>query len=192
MPCRPRRKPSFRSKANAGRRHRIPEQRIRATNWAEYHAALRGRGSLTLWFTDAANAAWKAEPRTTRGEQPHHSALEITEALTLRATYRLALRQAEGLIGSILSLCSVSSWPCRTIVPSAARPRHRKSRGFGLLRVPYTCWWRQHGAAAVRAWRVAGRKAREQGAPALAQAAHRCGRRHRKDRRIITDGERRR
>jgi hypothetical protein len=36
-------------KANADRRHRIPKQRFRATNWAEYDAALRGRGSLTVW-----------------------------------------------------------------------------------------------------------------------------------------------
>jgi hypothetical protein len=49
-------------KANADRRHRIPKPRFRATNRAEYDAALRGRGSLTVWFTDAAIAAWKAGP----------------------------------------------------------------------------------------------------------------------------------
>jgi hypothetical protein len=51
-------------KANADRRHRIPKQRRRITNWAEYDAALRQRGSLTGWFTQAAIAAWHAEPRT--------------------------------------------------------------------------------------------------------------------------------
>ncbi len=66
--------------------------------------ALRQRGSLTVWFTDAAIAAWKAEPRTTRGGQPRYSALAIATALTLRAVFRLALRQTEGLIGSILAL----------------------------------------------------------------------------------------
>ena len=91
-------------KANADRRHRIPKQRFRATNWAEYDAALRGRGSLTVWFTDAAIAAWKAEPRTTRGGQRRYSALAITTALTLRTVFRLALRQTEGLIGSIIAL----------------------------------------------------------------------------------------
>ena len=44
-------------KANAARRHRIPRQRHRVTNWAAYDAALRRRGSLTVWFTDAAIAA---------------------------------------------------------------------------------------------------------------------------------------
>jgi hypothetical protein len=74
------------------------------TNWAEYDAALRQRGSLTIWFSEAAVAAWRAEPRTTRGGQPSYSALAITTALTLRAVFRLALRQTEGLIGSILQL----------------------------------------------------------------------------------------
>jgi hypothetical protein len=74
------------------------------TNWAEYDAALRQRGSLTLWFTEEAIAAWRAEPRTTRGGQAHYLALAIQTALTLRAVFRLALRQTEGLIGSILQL----------------------------------------------------------------------------------------
>ena len=91
-------------KTNAARRHRIPKQRHRVTNWAEYDAALRQRGSLTVWFTEEAIAAWRAEPRATRGGQPHYSALAIRTALTLRAVFRLALRQTEGLIGSILGL----------------------------------------------------------------------------------------
>ncbi len=91
-------------KANAARRHRIPKQRHRVTNWAEYDASLRQRGSLTVWFTEEAITAWRAEPRTTRGGQPRYSALAIRTALTLRAVFRLALRQTEGLIGSILQL----------------------------------------------------------------------------------------
>ena len=91
-------------KANAARRHRIPKQRHRVTNWAEYDASLRQRGSLTVWFTEEAITAWRAEPRTTRGGQPPYSALAIRTALTLQAVFRLALRQTEGLIGSILQL----------------------------------------------------------------------------------------
>ena len=71
------------------------------TNSAAYDAALRQRGSLTVWFTDAAIAAWKAEPQTTRGGQPRTSALAITTALTLRAVFRLALPQTEGLNVSV-------------------------------------------------------------------------------------------
>ena len=65
-------------KANAARRHHIPRPKRRVTNSAEYAAALRQRGSLTVWFTDAAIAAWKAAPRTTPGGQPCYSDLAIT------------------------------------------------------------------------------------------------------------------
>jgi hypothetical protein len=91
-------------KANAAGRYHTPRQRHRVTNWPEYDAALRQRGSLTVWSTEEAIAGWRAEPRTTRGGQPHYSALAITTGLTLRAAFRLALRQTEGLIGSIICL----------------------------------------------------------------------------------------
>jgi len=91
-------------KANQDRRHHIPKQRHRVTNWAAYDIALRQRGSLTVWFTEGAIAAWKAGPRATRGGQPRYSALAITTALTLRSVFRLALRQTEGLVSSILRL----------------------------------------------------------------------------------------
>ena len=54
-----------------GRRH-IPRQRHRVTNWREYDASLRNRGSLTIWFTPEAIAGWKAQPRTTPGGQRHY------------------------------------------------------------------------------------------------------------------------
>jgi hypothetical protein len=54
-------------KLNQDRRHHIPRQRRKVTNWPAYDASLRQRGSLTVWFTDEAVAAWAAEPRTTRG-----------------------------------------------------------------------------------------------------------------------------
>ena len=91
-------------KANADRRHHIPKQQDRVTNWSEYDAALRQRGSLTVWFSEEAITAWQAEPRTTRGGQPLYSAIAIATALTLRAVFRLALRQTEGLIGSVIHL----------------------------------------------------------------------------------------
>ena len=84
-------------KTNAARRHRIPKQKHRVANWAAYDASLRARGSLTVWFTPEAIAAWRAEPRTGRGGQPRCSAPAIATALTLRAVFCLALRQTEGL-----------------------------------------------------------------------------------------------
>jgi hypothetical protein len=60
---------------------RMPE-RLDEEELADWRAgrniALRQRGSLTVWFTEAAIAAWTAEPRATRGGQPRYSALAIT------------------------------------------------------------------------------------------------------------------
>src|SRR5208283_3363112 len=91
-------------KYHAEHRHHIPKPRYRVTNWAEYDASLRRRGSLTVWLTDEAIAAWRAERRTTPGGQPHYSALAITTALTMRAVFGLGLRQTEGLISSVIDL----------------------------------------------------------------------------------------
>ena len=71
-------------KANAARRRHIPKQRRRGTNWGAYDAALRRRGSLTVRFSEAAIAAWRAEPRTTPGGQPWYSPLAILTALTFK------------------------------------------------------------------------------------------------------------
>ena len=153
-------------KANAERRQHIPKQRFRATNWAEYDAALRGRGSLTVWFTDAAIAAWKAEPRTTRGGQPRYSALAINTALTLRAVFRLALRQTEGLIGSIMALLglglavpdhSTLSRRAETLeVPRprpGARPVHLIVDSTGLKLCGAGEWLTEkHGTRTRRSW----------------------------------------
>jgi len=156
-------------KANAARRHRIPKQRRRITNWAEYDAALRQRGSLTGWFSEEAIAAWHAEPRTTPGGQPHYSDLAITTALTLKAVFRLALRQTEGLIGSIIGLLGLDlSVPDHTTlsrraetleVPrprsdSNAEPVHLLVDSTGLKLCGAGEWLiEKHGTRRRRAWR---------------------------------------
>jgi hypothetical protein len=50
-------------KANRDRCHHIPKQLYQVANWPEYAAVLRQRGSLTVWFTDAAIAASRAISR---------------------------------------------------------------------------------------------------------------------------------
>src|SRR5215212_1221573 len=126
--------PAVPFKANAACRHHIPRQRHRVTNWPAHDAALRQRGSPTVWFTDEAVAAWQAAPRTTRGGQPWYSPLAILTALTLRAVFRLALRQTEGLIGSIIHLLGLAlAIPDHTTLRRRAetlevpRPRPRRA-----------------------------------------------------------------
>ncbi len=85
------------------RRHHIPKQK-KVMNWRGCDASLRQRGSLTVWLTDEAIEGWRAELRATQSRQPWYSSLAILMALTVRAVFRLALRQTEGLIGSVIGL----------------------------------------------------------------------------------------
>ena len=45
------------------RRHRIPRARYRVRNWPEYDRALQQRGSVTIWATPEALAAWQPPRR---------------------------------------------------------------------------------------------------------------------------------
>jgi hypothetical protein len=70
-------------KYNANCRHRIPKRRYKVPNWQAYEAGLRQRGSLMIWFTEDAIAAWRAAPRTTPGGQARYSDLAIETSLAL-------------------------------------------------------------------------------------------------------------
>jgi hypothetical protein len=137
-----------------------------------YDASLRQRGSLTIWFTEEAIAAWAAEPRTTRGGQPWYSPLAILTALTLRAVFRLAYRQAEGLIGSIIGLLgltlhvpdhtTLSRRSATLVVPrpqpatadDGVRPLHLLVDSTGLKLCGAGEWLlEKHGTKMRRSWR---------------------------------------
>ncbi len=156
-------------KLNADRRHHIPKQTFKVTNWAAYDASLRQRGSLTVWITEEAIAAWTAEPRTTRGGQRHYSPLAILTGLTLRAVFRLALRQTEGLIGSVIRLLgldlavpdhsTLSRRAERLEVPrprarAGAEPMHLLVDSTGLKLCGAGEWLHEkHGTKLRRSWR---------------------------------------
>ena len=154
-------------------------------NSAAYEASLRQRGSLTVWFTDEAIEGWRAEPRTTPGghpPQPFHarraeplaatpwySPLAILTALTLRAAFRLALRQTEGLIGSIIGLLGLAltvpdhstlSRRAKTLAVPRPQPRrdgepvHMLVDSTGLKLYGAGEWLvEKHGTKTRRSWR---------------------------------------
>jgi Transposase DDE domain len=91
-------------KANEARRHRIPRARYRVTNWPEYDGALQRRGSLTVWVTPEALAAWH-RPRTgRRGRSRHYSDIAIETGHLLRLAFGRPWRQTEGLLRSLATL----------------------------------------------------------------------------------------
>ena len=155
-------------KYNADRRHRIPRTRYKITNWQVYEAGLRQRGSLTVWFTEDAIAAWRAAPRTTPGGQTRYSNLAIETALTLRTVFHQPLRQTEGLVGSLLGLMGLdlpvpdhSTLSRRagtlTVAPEArvaSGPLHLLVDSTGVkLGGPAEWLVEKHGSQRRRAWR---------------------------------------
>src|SRR3954462_6133524 len=127
--------PALPFKLNQDRRRHIPEQKRRVTNWRDYDESLRRRGSLTVWFSDGAVAAWGAARPPSRGGQPEYSDLAILTALTFKAVFGLAYRQTEGLIGSVIGLLGLDlAVPGHTTLCRRAEPRdgaRPKPRGDG-------------------------------------------------------------
>src|SRR3712207_9189780 len=91
-------------KANAARRHRIPKARYRVTNWPEYDRALQHRGSLTVWVTPEALAAWHPPRTGRRGRSPRYAAIAIQTGDLLRLAFGRPWRQTEGLMRSLGAL----------------------------------------------------------------------------------------
>src|SRR3954465_14750319 len=116
------------NKHNEARRHHIPKMKFKVTNWSTYEAGLRRRGSLTLWVSDEAIAAWRAAPRKTPGGQARYSETAIETALMVRLVFHQPLRQTEGLLGSLLHLMAVFGTAARLGVrpPWSALRRERR------------------------------------------------------------------
>ena len=127
-------------KHNAARRHCICKMKFKVTNWREYEAGLRRRGSLTLWLTPEALAGWAAPRRTTRGGQPRYSDLAIEATLTLGMAFGLPLRQG----GSVLKLMGLElPVPDHTTLSGGQEPGGHlpKAMTVSLSRMaPFTFW----------------------------------------------------
>jgi hypothetical protein len=78
---------------------------FRVQNWPEYEAGLRRRGSLTLWIEDTALSDWQ----TVGSEgQARYTDAAIQTTLMVRTAFRLALRQTEGLMASVITLMDLT------------------------------------------------------------------------------------
>ena len=95
-------------KHNEPRRHKIPKARYRVENWREYEVALRDRGSLTVWVTPEAIAAWHPARTGRRGRSAHYSDLAIETGVMLRLAFARPWRQTEGLLRSVTTLLGLS------------------------------------------------------------------------------------
>jgi hypothetical protein len=143
--------------------------RYQIQNWAEYNQALIRRGDITWWFDQDVIARWQQSQRTGRRGRPViYSDAALQCMLALRLLYRLPLRAAQGLLGSLLGL-----WGCMLPVPNYSTlcrrqrhlsldlgvsptegPRHVLVDSTGLKVFSEGEWKvRQHGVGKRRTWR---------------------------------------
>src|ERR1700761_9555325 len=159
-------------KHNAARRHHTllrvlsrPKMSFEVQNWPAYEAGLRRRGSLTLWVEDAALECWQTIGPS---GQARYTNAAIQTSLMLRAAFKLALRQIEGLMTSVLSLMGLTiSAPDHTTVSRRAAtlpviqapsvphgPLHVLIDSTGLQIYGAGQWLEtKHGAKSRREWR---------------------------------------
>jgi hypothetical protein len=82
--------------------------RYRTTNLKHYNAALKARGSLTVWLDKG--MSWFAAASCKRGRSPQFSDTAIQFFLTTKNLFGLTLRQTTGFVQSLLALSGLA-WP---------------------------------------------------------------------------------
>ena len=135
-------------------------------NWSDYNAALRKRGSLSVWFDP--EMVWHAGKTGKRGRPETFSDAAIQTCLTLKVLFGLPLRQTVGLIESLIQMtgldCPVPdhSTLCRRQARIAVQVPYRASGQPLNLLVDSTGikfrgdgeWQaRKHGPSRRRQWR---------------------------------------
>ena len=140
--------------------------RYKTTNWAAYNAALKARGSLTIWLDK--DMQWYASASGKRGRQRVFSDGAIQFCLSIKCLLGLALRQSLGLVESLLRMAALDwkvpdfSTVCRRQKTLQVQLHYRPSTTALDLLVDSTGikflgegeWKRKkHGAEYRRQWR---------------------------------------
>ena len=140
--------------------------RYRTTNWSSYNEALRRRGSLLVWFDR--EMVWLAPRDGRHGRPPVFSNAAIQFCLSIKVLFRLPLRQAAGMVASLLQMAGLD-WPvpdystlCRRQKSLTVQIPYRRAEGPLNLLVDSTGikflgdgeWQaRKHGVQGRRQWR---------------------------------------
>ncbi len=141
--------------------------RYRTTNWSEYNRSLQNRGSLTVWMSP--DILWLDGVRSgAQGRPKVYTDAAIQAILTLKVLFKLALRQARGLVSSLLKLLELD-WPVPCFSTVSRRqatltvkiPHRRQTAPLHLLvdstgiKICGEGEWKvkKHGAEYHRSWR---------------------------------------
>lgn len=145
------------------------KQQYRVRNWSEYNLALKQRGSLTFWVSEEAIEQWlNTEPSEQLGAPKTYSDIAIMSVLTVKSLFRLAGRQATGLLGSLFELMQVKlpvpdhstisrrmgKLSVRLPIHDREQARHVVIDSTGIKVYGEGEWKiRQHGVSKRRIWR---------------------------------------
>ncbi len=152
--------------------------RDRTTNWSSHNAALRKRGSLLIWVDK--DMTWRAPQECRPGRPAVFSDAAIQFCLSIKALFKLLLRQAAGMASSPLRLAG-PDWPvpgfstlCRRQKTLAVQIPYRRMDGPLNLLVPSRASLcdappgnGQHRDQVAWGWRMAGPQARDAGPPPI-------------------------
>ena len=144
--------------------------RYRTTNWKQYNASLKARGSLTVWLDK--RMCWFAAASGKRGRSPKFSDGAIQFCLTLKNLFDLALKQTTGVVKSVLQLCGLDMASARFQYAVQAATR---SECLGAIHTQPNCpahavWIRRGLSSWAGEWKC--KKAWLRAPTLVAQAAH--------------------
>ncbi|PZX38027.1 DDE family transposase [Roseinatronobacter thiooxidans] len=79
--------------------------RYRTTNWSNYTASLRKRGSLLILLDK--DMTWLAPPDGSPGRPAVFSDAAIQFCLTIKVLFKLPLRRTTGMVASLMKLAKL-------------------------------------------------------------------------------------
>lgn len=162
-------------KLNELKRHHIPKQGYKLSNWSDYDQALKNRGRIDLWLSDDIETWWTYPERARdgTGSGQHYTDQAIFVCHALRMTLGLAFRQLEGFINSMFSMMGLNlKCPHYSVISKRLSelkilsPRYKKSSSqddrtmviaidsTGLKRYGRDEWHQEkHRVSSKRSWR---------------------------------------
>lgn len=153
----------------------VPKQTYKVSNWSDYNHALRERGNIEVWMSDAAIGAWVESERIYdgTGTPKKYTDFAIRICHEIRQVYRLPLRQCQGFINSLFKSKAIPltcpDYSClskRLSLLAIPSPHYKKTKkvkedtvaiaidSTGLKRFGRGEWHQErHKVSAKRSWR---------------------------------------
>ena len=98
------------NESDESKRHHIPSQQYKLSNWSDYNKALKNRGRIDVWISDDVESWWTHDDRAFdgTGSTKHYTDRAILTCHEIRSVFKQALRQTEGFINSLFDAFGVA------------------------------------------------------------------------------------